>query len=112
MQHIIVKYSNLFKLIYSIHIYPLNSTLSSKYSNKHSLLQIIVSLHTLSSKSLEKQQRDTLLSDRLEIKGLGICIAKESPTPSSRKLTRVPWVYKSFVDLSRAPRLVTNSTTV
>ena len=51
------------------------------------------------------------MSDCLEIKGLGIYFAKESPPPSSRKFTRVHRVYK-FVDLSRAPRLVSNGTTV
>ena len=62
----------------------------SKIPIKTSLWRIIVFLHTPSNKSLEKQQRDTLVSDCLEIKGLGIDFAKESPPPSSRKFTRVP----------------------
>ena len=62
----------------------------SKIQKKPSSLRIIVFLHTPSNKSLEKQQRDTLVSDRLEIKELGIYFAKESPPPSSRKFTRVP----------------------
>ena len=62
----------------------------SKIPIKPSLWRIIVFLHTPSNKSLAKQQRDTLVSDCLEIKELGIYFAKESPPPSSRKFTRVP----------------------
>ena len=83
MQRIILKYSNLFKLIYSLHnvftSWILN--LPPKIRIKHSLLRNIVFLHTPSSKSLEKQQRDTLLSDRLEIRELGIYFAKEPHRP-------------------------------
>ena len=91
-----LKYSNLFKLNYSFHNVFTRWIIHfpPKIQTKLSLLRIIVSLLTSSSKSLEKQQRDTLLSDRLEIKGLGIYFAKESPPPSSRKFTRVPWGYK------------------
>ena len=43
---------------------------------------------------IEQEPRKTAtrhpVSDCLEIKGLGIYIAKESPPPSSRKFTRVP----------------------
>ena len=82
-KHIILKYYNLFKLIYSIHNVFTRCIINfpPKIQTKHSLLRITVFLHTSSSKSLEKQQRDTLLSDRLEIKGLGIYFAKDPHRP-------------------------------
>ena len=50
---------------------------------KRSLGRIIVFLHTPSNKSLAKQQRDTLVSDCLEIKELGIYFAKEPHRPQA-----------------------------
>ena len=44
-------------------------------------MRIIVFLTPQSNKSLEKQQRDTLLSNRSEIEGLGIYFAKEPHRP-------------------------------
>ena len=94
---IYLKYLNLFIHFWTyLPVWRKKNNFPSKIPIEPSSLRIIVFLHTPSNKSLEKQQRDTLLSDRLEIKGLGIYFAKESPPPSSRKFTSVPWGYKFF----------------
>ena len=64
------------------------------------------------TRALEKQQRDTLLSNSLEIEGLGIYFAKEPHQPQVTNSVVYIEVIIFFVDISRAPRLVSNGTTV
>ena len=58
----------------------------------------------------EKQQRDTLLINSLEIEAFGIYFVKEPHRPHvTNSLVYIEVI--NFVDLSRAPLLVSNGTT-
>ena len=71
------------------HIYPLHNVftcLNNKISNKDSIKNLLCCESLFSflfnqPRALEKQRRDNLLSDRLEIEGLGIYFAKEPHHP-------------------------------
>ena len=90
----------------------LNSEISYKDSIKNLLCcELLFSFFLNQTRALEKQQRETLLSDRLESDGLGIYFAKEPHRPQVTYLIVYIEVI-NFVDLSRAPRLVSNGTTV
>ena len=73
MYYTTLYYLEVFKHIYSLlNVFTHLNKFHTKIQLKPSLLRIIVFLPPQTSRSLEKQQRDTLLSDRLEIKGLVI----------------------------------------
>ena len=90
---ILLLFCNLINATYYLeefnHIYSLlnvftrlNNEISYKDSIKNLLCcELLFSFLLNQTRALEKQQRDTLLSDRLEIEGLGIYFAKEPHRP-------------------------------
>ena len=83
-----------------------------RFNWKFPCWEILFSFPFNPTKALEKQQRDTLLSNSLEIEGLSIYFAKEPHRPQVTNSLVYIEVINFFVDLSRAPRLVSNGTTV
>ena len=80
-----------------------NNEISCEDSIKNLLCcELLFSFLLNQTRAPEKQQRDTLLSDRLEIERLGIYFAKGPHRPQVTKLL-VSIEVINFVDLSRAP---------